>query len=69
MNQYIITYIGGDEPSNPEEGKKHFAKYEEWLGSLGDAALKPMVPPGVSGGCCLAISIIAWSKSSLDVTT
>ena len=44
MNQYIITYIGGDEPSNPEEGKKHFAKYQEWLGSLGDAALKPMVP-------------------------
>jgi len=44
MNQYIITYLGGDQPSSPEEGKNHFAQYQEWLGSLGDAAIKPMVP-------------------------
>ena len=44
MNQYIITYLGGDQPSSPEEGKKHFARYQEWLGSLGEAAVKPMVP-------------------------
>ena len=44
MNQYIITYLGGDQPSSPEEGQKHFAKYQEWLGSLGDAAVRPMVP-------------------------
>ena len=44
MNQYIITYLGGDQPSSPEEGKKNFAKYQEWLGSLGNATIKPMVP-------------------------
>lgn len=44
MNQYIITYLGGDPPSSREEGQKHFAKYQEWLGSLGSSAIKPMVP-------------------------
>jgi hypothetical protein len=44
MNNYIITYLGGDYPSTPEESQKHFVKYQEWLGSLGDAAVKPMVP-------------------------
>ncbi|MBT7953151.1 MAG: hypothetical protein HN764_16095 [Gammaproteobacteria bacterium] len=44
MSQYIITYLGGDKPSSPEEGKKHFAKYMEWLKSLGDAAISPANP-------------------------
>lgn len=44
MNQYIITYLGGDQPSSPEEAKENFAKYQAWLGSLGEAAIKPMVP-------------------------
>ena len=44
MNKYIITYLGGDKPSNPEEGKKHFAKYQQWLESLGESAIEPMVP-------------------------
>ncbi len=44
MNQFIITYLGGDRPSSPEEGRKNFAKYREWLGSLGTAVIKPMVP-------------------------
>ena len=44
MAHYIITYIGGQQPSNPEEGQKHFAKYQEWLGSLGDAVVSPMNP-------------------------
>jgi predicted transcriptional regulator len=44
MSQYIICYIGGDQPSSPEEGKKHFAKYQEWLASLGESVLSPMNP-------------------------
>jgi hypothetical protein len=44
MPQYIITYLGGDKPSTPEEGKQHFAKYMEWLSSLGDAAVSPANP-------------------------
>jgi hypothetical protein len=44
MAQYIITYLGGNHPSSPEEGQKHFTKYKEWLSSLGDAAVSPANP-------------------------
>ena len=44
MAQFVITYIGGNPPATPEEGKQHFARYMEWLGSLGDAAVSPMNP-------------------------
>ena len=44
MAQYIITYLGGDQPSSPEEGKQHFVKYKEWLSSLGDSAVSPANP-------------------------
>ena len=44
MPQYIMTYLGGEKPSSPEEGKKHMSKYMEWLSSLGDAAISPANP-------------------------
>ncbi len=44
MPQLMLTYIGGNQPSTPEEGKQHFAKYKAWLSSLGDAAVSPMNP-------------------------
>ena len=44
MARYIITYLGGDQPSSPEEGQQHFAKYKEWLSSLGDSAVSPANP-------------------------
>lgn len=44
MPQYVIVYVGGDPPSSPEEGQKHFAKYMEWLKALGDAAVSPGNP-------------------------
>ena len=44
MAQYIMTYLGGDQPSSPEEGKQHFARYKEWLVSLGDSAVSPANP-------------------------
>ena len=44
MAQYIITYLGGDMPSSPEEGQKHFAKYREWLTKMGDSVLSPANP-------------------------
>ena len=44
MPQFVIVYLGGNQPSNPEEGKKHFAKYMEWMSSLGDSAISPMNP-------------------------
>lgn len=44
MPQYIIVYLGGNQPSSPEEGKQHFAKYMEWISSLGDSAVSPANP-------------------------
>ena len=44
MTQYIFTYIGGNHPDNPEEGKKHFEKYQAWLSALGDAVVSPAIP-------------------------
>ena len=44
MPKYAIVYLGGDLPSSPEEGKRHFAKYKEWLSSLGDSAVSPANP-------------------------
>ena len=44
MAQYVLVYLGGDQPSTPEEGKRHFSKYMEWLNSLGDAAVSPANP-------------------------
>jgi hypothetical protein len=44
MTQYIIVYLGGNQPSSPEEGKQHFEKYKKWLSSLGDSAVSPANP-------------------------
>ena len=44
MPQYIFVYVGGEYPSSPEEGKKHFEKYQQWLMSLGEAVISPAIP-------------------------
>ena len=44
MPQYIFHYLGGEYPSNPEEGQKHFEKYQQWLMTLGDAVISPAIP-------------------------
>ncbi len=44
MPQYIFVYLGGEYPSSPEEGEKHFSKYQQWLSSLGDAVVSPAIP-------------------------
>ncbi len=44
MPQYVIVYLGGDQPSSQEEGKRHFSKYMDWLSSLGDSAVSPANP-------------------------
>jgi len=44
MQQYIFIYLGGEQPTNPEEGKQHFKKYQEWLKNLGDAVVSPAIP-------------------------
>ena len=44
MPQYIIVYLGGNQPSDPEESKQNYAKYKKWLASLGDSAVSPANP-------------------------
>ena len=44
MAQFIFIYLGGDYPTNPEEGKKHFEKYQGWLSELCDAVISPDIP-------------------------
>jgi hypothetical protein len=42
--QYAIVYLGGNQPSSPEEGKQYYARYTVWLSSLGNAAVSPANP-------------------------
>ena len=44
MPQFALVYLGGNPPSTPEEGQKHFAEYQQWLSSLGQAIISPANP-------------------------
>ena len=44
MPQYILVYVGGEEPSNRDAGEKHMAEYMEWISGLGDKAVSPANP-------------------------
>ncbi len=48
MSEYIIAYLGGSQPSSPEEGAKHRAKWQVWLDGLGDAVVNRGTPLGKS---------------------
>ena len=52
MPQYMLSYLGGNPPASPEEGKQHFLKYKLWLSSLGDAVVSPANP--LKGTCTVA---------------
>ena len=40
----MLVYLGGNQPSNPEEGKMHFEEYRNWLIGLGDAIISAANP-------------------------
>ena len=44
MKQFVLVYLGGNNPSSAEEAEKHYTKYFEWLSSLGDAVVIPTIP-------------------------
>jgi len=48
MSNYVFAYHGGEMPESPEEGAKLGAKWEAWLGGLGDALVNPGNPVGKS---------------------
>lgn len=66
MPQYMISYIGGNQPSTPEEGQAHFAKYKEWLASLGAAAISPMNPMKNTQTVAADGSVSSGSTSSMS---
>ena len=45
---FLFAYHGGKIPESPEEGAKHLAKFEAWVGGLGDAVVNPGHPLGQS---------------------
>jgi hypothetical protein len=44
MKQFVLVYLGGNQPSSEEEAKNHYSKYVEWVSSLGDAVVIPTIP-------------------------
>ena len=44
MKQFVLVYLGGNQPSSQEEAESHYAKYFEWLSSLGDTVVIPTIP-------------------------
>ena len=44
MKQFVLVYLGGHQPTNPQEAEKHFSKYMQWLTSLGDSVVVPTIP-------------------------
>ena len=45
---FLFAYYGGEIPESAEEGDKHMAKFEAWVGALGDAVVNPGHPLGKS---------------------
>ena len=48
MPNYVLAYHGGKTPESPEEGAKQMAKWNAWVGGLGDAVVNPGTPLGKS---------------------
>ena len=48
MPNYFIGYLGGRMPETPEEEARGKAKWNAWVGGLGDAMVNPGTPLGTS---------------------
>ena len=46
MSDYVFAYYGEPKFESPEEGAKHMAKWQAWMGGLGDAIVNPGHPMG-----------------------
>lgn len=44
MKQFVLVYLGGNQPASEAAAKKHYAEYVAWLTSLGDAVVVPTIP-------------------------
>lgn len=48
MPNFIFAYHGGRKPDSPEEGQALMARWQAWIEGLGDAAVDPGTPVGLS---------------------
>jgi len=46
MSSFVFAYHGGKTPESPEEGAEQMAKWNAWVGGLGDAVVNPGTPLG-----------------------
>ncbi|MBD3671612.1 MAG: hypothetical protein HUJ29_12655 [Gammaproteobacteria bacterium] len=44
MKQFVMVYLGGEQPTDPMEANKHMDSYMQWLASLGEQVVVPMIP-------------------------
>lgn len=64
MTQYVLAYIGGNHPSDPEEGAKHRADWMAWVQGLGEAVVNPGTP--LSGTKSVTSSGVSDSSSTMS---
>lgn len=48
MPNYILAYHGGRKPESPEEGARLMAKWQAWVGEMGNTMVNPGTPLGKS---------------------
>ena len=48
MPEFIYAFHGGGKPDTPEEGAKVMARWEAWMGGMGDKLVNPGAPVGMS---------------------
>lgn len=48
MANFVFAYHGGKKPETPEAGAELMARWEAWLGGLGEAVVNPGNPVGLS---------------------
>ena len=48
MPNYMFAYHGGKKPDTPEAGAQMMADWKAWVEGLGDAAVNPGTPLGMS---------------------
>lgn len=66
MPQFVITYIGGNQPVSEEAGRQHMQKYMAWLGALGEAAVSPANPLANTHTVNPDGSVVEGGKSSMS---
>ena len=44
MAQFMIVYLGGEQPTDQAAATQHMEKYREWLKSLGDSVVSALNP-------------------------